>query len=217
MQAGSWSFLTSLYQRGTMFGFAQATRSGDTFHWQEGSCGGQPGPGGRRASPRGLRHSSHEETREREREREYIYMICIKNTNRTSIKPADCHKLTANVSCWAMFLCILLTFNYLLVEMLKKNKLRNLCRKHLNRMTKQERHFLHYHRCICVTLPASPVFRVEVNPSESAEQSHQTRVRDWPQPGRDSRHQTCDQKVLKQDWAQHLVWTYALPHVTWHI
>lgn len=93
-----------------------------------------------------------------------------------SINPADAHKLPASVSCWTIFLGIFMTFNYLLVEMLKRKKKRHLCSKHL---------CIAY---ICVTRPASPVFRVEVSPSKSAEQSLLTRER--PQPGPDSTHQT---------------------------
>lgn len=39
MPAGWWSFPTSSYQQHTMFGYVRATRSGDTFHRQEGSSG----------------------------------------------------------------------------------------------------------------------------------------------------------------------------------
>lgn len=81
MRAGSWSFLTSLYQQRTMFGSAWLTRSGDTFRRQEGSSGNPVavswarGKGGG-ASPRGFRHASHEETRERETNNHIGHFLC---------------------------------------------------------------------------------------------------------------------------------------------
>lgn len=72
-------------------------------------------------------------------------------------------------------------------------------------MTEWEGHVIHYNRYICVTLPASPVFRVEVSPSESAEQTNQIQRMTSAWPRLQTADTSCDQPVLERNWAQKLV------------
>lgn len=69
-------------------------------------------------------------------------------------------------------------------------------------MTEWEGHVIHYNRYICVTLP---VFRVEVSPSESAEQTNQIQRMTSAWPRLQTADTSCDQPVLERNWAQKLV------------